>query len=195
MKKVIYVFCLLFAFALVAQAAAAQDHGEVGVYASFFRLGATDTNFGGLGGRASFNATKLIQLEAEMDYSFDQTPIEGFSTTGTGTVGIQRTNVRILHGLFGPKFQTNKGPVRLFVTVKGGFINFRIDDKPATFSTFAGSLDDLRLNKVDGVLYPGGGAEAFLGPIGLRLDVGDEIYFNNGAQHNLRITFGPHIRF
>ncbi|MGH9702829.1 MAG: hypothetical protein ACRD4K_05600 [Candidatus Acidiferrales bacterium] len=195
MKKIVYLCCLMLALVLFAQAAAAQDHGEVGLYGTFFRLGATDTNFGGLGGRASFNATKLIQLEAEMDYSFDQTPIEGFSTTGTGTVGVQRTNLRILHGLFGPKIQTNKGPVRLFLTAKGGFINFRIDDRPATFSTFAGSLDDLRFNNVNGVFYPGGGAEAFLGPIGLRWDVGDEIYFNNGARHNLRVTFGPHIRF
>jgi hypothetical protein len=194
-KRFIYISFLLSSFALLAQGASAQDHGEVGIYGTFFRLGSTGTNFGGLGGRASFNATKLIQLEAEMDYSFDRAPIEGFSTAGTGTVGLQRTNVRILHGLFGPKIQTNKGAVRLFVTVKGGIINFRVDNKPATFSTFAGSLDDLRLNNVDGVLYPGGGAEAFLGPIGFRLDVGDEIYFNNGAQHNLRVTFGPHIRF
>ena len=34
-----------------------------------------------------------------------------------------------------------------------------------------------------------------LGPIGFRLDVGDEIYFNDSAHHNLRVTFGPTIRF
>jgi len=45
------------------------------------------------------------------------------------------------------------------------------------------------------VFYPGGGAEAFLGPIGFRLDVGDEIYFNDRAHHNLRVTVGPTIRF
>jgi hypothetical protein len=27
------------------------------------------------------------------------------------------------------------------------------------------------------------------------VDVGDEIYFQNGAHNNLRITFGPSIRF
>jgi len=45
------------------------------------------------------------------------------------------------------------------------------------------------------VLCPGGGVEAYLGKVGLRLDVGDEIYFNNGAQNNPKITFGPHFRF
>ncbi|MBV9480042.1 MAG: hypothetical protein JO249_04715, partial [Acidobacteria bacterium] len=44
-------------------------------------------------------------------------------------------------------------------------------------------------------LYPGGGIEGFWGPFGLRLDVGDELYFAGGVQNNLRITFGPHFKF
>jgi hypothetical protein len=44
-------------------------------------------------------------------------------------------------------------------------------------------------------MYPGGGIEAHWKVIGLRLDAGDEIYFNGGAHHNVRITFGPIIRF
>jgi hypothetical protein len=56
-------------------------------------------------------------------------------------------------------------------------------------------VGSIRSQDVSGVFYPGGGAEAFLGPIGFRLDVGDEIYFNDRAHHNLRVTFGPTIRF
>jgi hypothetical protein len=37
--------------------------------------------------------------------------------------------------------------------------------------------------------------EGFVGPVGLRLEVGDDIYFDNGARNNLRVTFGPTIRF
>ena len=37
--------------------------------------------------------------------------------------------------------------------------------------------------------------EGTVGPIGLRLDVGDEMYFNNGTHHNLKVMFGPYIRF
>jgi hypothetical protein len=29
----------------------------------------------------------------------------------------------------------------------------------------------------------------------LRLEAGDEIYLNNGAYNNLKVTFGPVVRF
>jgi len=44
-------------------------------------------------------------------------------------------------------------------------------------------------------LYPGGGIEAFAGPIGVRAEVGDNIFFNNGMHNNLRVSFGPQFRF
>src|SRR5262249_22471533 len=135
-----------------------------------------------------------VQLEAEMAYDFSQTFTEGFTNTGTGAITVSRSTVRVLHGLFGPKFQMG-GPVRLFITIKGGFNDIRFDDRPATFGTFTSSVQGLRTNNVNGVLYPGGGVEGFLGPIGLRLDIGDEIYWASGSHHNLRITFGPTIRF
>jgi hypothetical protein len=37
--------------------------------------------------------------------------------------------------------------------------------------------------------------EGRVGPIGLRLDVGDEMYFNDGTHRNLRVALGPYIRF
>ena len=53
----------------------------------------------------------------------------------------------------------------------------------------------IRTTSVSAALYPGGGAVAALGPVGLRLEFGDAIYFNDGAHNNLRITFGPILRF
>lgn len=47
----------------------------------------------------------------------------------------------------------------------------------------------------NGVFYPAGGVEAFAGIFGVRAEIGDEMYFDNGANHNLRITAGPVIRF
>ena len=79
--------------------------------------------------------------------------------------------------------------------MKGGFVNFRFDPRPASFNTFTSSVDNLRANNVSGTFYPGGGVEAFLGPIGLRLDVGDEMFFANGVHHNWKASFGPQIRF
>jgi hypothetical protein len=162
---------------------------------TYMRLGQTNSNFAGLGGRAAFNANRYIGFEAEMSYDFNQVFSEQFTPTGTGMVTTVRSNLRILDGLFGPTLSTGHGPVRLFVTVKGGFMNFRFDLRPATFGTFSSSVTNLRASNVDGVLYPGGGIEGFIGPVGLRLDVGDEIYFNSGAHDNFRVTFGPVIRF
>jgi hypothetical protein len=37
--------------------------------------------------------------------------------------------------------------------------------------------------------------EAFAGPIGLRSEIGDDIYFNGGAHNDMRVTVGPQLRF
>jgi hypothetical protein len=198
MKRLWFMIFAAAAVCLVAPGVFAQgtptlhesDHAEAGIYGEYYRWDQTSTNLAGLGARLSFNVSPRVQLEAEMGYDFDQVFNEGFSNGS-----IQRTNARKLDGLFGPKFETNRGPVRLFLTVKGGGTSFGFDPRPATFSTFASTVDNLRFSNVNGVVYPGGGAEAFLGPIGLRVDVGDEVYFASGAHNNLRLTFGPTIRF
>jgi hypothetical protein len=193
MKKLLY--CML-AICFFAPIAGAQNHVEAGVFVDYFRVPSPDLNLVGVGGRLSFNVNHYAQLEAEMGYDFNQAFTEGFSNTSGSTVSFQNTNARLLRGLFGPKIQTNKGPVRLFFTAKGGFTNFSLSAVPASASTFTSSVSNLRSDNVNAVFYPGVGAEAFLGPIGLRLDVGDEMVFlNNGIHHNLGITFGPTIRF
>jgi hypothetical protein len=192
MKRI--AFLLLVAGLGVAPLARAQNHAEVGAFVDYFKLGETGSNFLGIGGRAAFNVAQHVQLEAEMAYDFNRVFTEGFTDNSTGTITTQNSNIRVLHGLFGPKFQTS-GPVRVFVTVKGGFTDFRFDPTPPSFATFTSSVNNLRANNINGALYPGGGVEAFLGPIGLRLEVGDEIIFANGAHNNWKVTFGPQIRF
>lgn len=191
--KYIAFFLVAVAGIICAPIAHAQDHGEVGAFVDYFRLHQTGSNFVGLGGRAAIG-TPNVQFEAEMAYDFNRAFTEGFTNTSGGTITTVNSNMRVLHGLFGPKIQT-KGPVRVFVTVKGGFTNFRFDPTPASFSTFTSSVGNLRTDNVSGTLYPGGGVEGFLGPFGLRADVGDEIIFANGAHHNWKVTFGPVIRF
>jgi hypothetical protein len=197
MKRIVVIIFALVASTFFTPQAVAQykssgsDHVELGVFGEFFRVSQTDTNLAGLGARASFNVTPLIQLEAEASYDFDQV----FTETDVTGVFIQRTNFRAVNGLFGPKLQTKVGPVRLFVTAKGGAVGFHFDPGPATIGEFTSTVGNLRSQNVNAVFYPGGGVEAFWGPIGLRVDIGDEIYFNNGARNNLRVTFGPTIRF
>lgn len=79
--------------------------------------------------------------------------------------------------------------------MKGGFLNTRFDPAPATLGTFTSSVADLRAKDVMGSRYPRGGVEGHLGPIGLRLEAGDDIYFNHGTPNNLLVSLGPYIRF
>jgi hypothetical protein len=191
MKRLVYLFIL--AGWLVPLASAQEtEHIQVGVFADYFRLGQTDTNFGGLGARVGVVAYRSLKLEGEMSYDFDQAFTERDNTTLT----VRRSGMRVLHGEFGPKVNLGERfHVHPFVTLKGGFIDFRINNAPATIGTFFSSVDNLRRNNVNGVLYPGGGLEGHFGPVGVRLDIGDEVYFNHGTHNNLRIALGPYIRF
>jgi hypothetical protein len=191
MKRLVFLFIL--AGWLVPLASAQEtEHIQVGVFADYFRLGQTDTNFGGLGARVGVAAFRSLKLEGEMSYDFDQAFTERDNTTLT----VRRSGMRVLHGEFGPKVNLGEHyHVHPFVTLKGGFIDFRINNAPATIGTFFSSVDNLRRNNVNGVLYPGGGLEGHFGPLGVRLDIGDEVYFNHGTHNNLRIALGPYIRF
>lgn len=193
MKRFALLAVAAFAAIIVAPAAHAQNHAEVGAFVDYFKLQETGTNYVGVGGRAAFNVARPLQIEAEISYDFGRAFAETFNN-GTGVISTQNSNIKVLHGLFGPKLQTT-GPVRVFVTAKGGFINFRFDNSANSFAGFTSSIQNLRDDNVSGVFYPGGGIEAFLGPFGMRLEAGDEIYFANGAHHNWRVTLGPQIRF
>lgn len=184
--------CLCLPQALLAQSSG--DHVEVGAFAEYLRLSqpTPDINFVGLGGRVGFNLRPSIQLEAEMSYDFRRDFTSTFSNGVTTT--LVRTRLRPLTGLFGPKFQTGGGPVRAFVTGKVGFVNFDTTNS-GPLTGFTGQLGAIETGNTRFALYPGGGIEGFLGPVGLRLEVGDEIYFDNGGQNNLRVTFGPTFRF
>jgi|ERR1700683_3160437 len=193
MKRLALMAAALCVF-LMPSVARAQDHVEVGGFADYFRLHDTGTNFAGLGGRVGVGIFRSVQLEAEMNYDFEQTYANFQTVNGSGVVVASPANVSILHGLFGPKIQTH-GPVKLFATIKGGFINFRFNNNGANSAGFVNQVNGLNRNDVDAAVYPGGGVEAFFGPLGFRAEVGDEIYFNNGGHNNWRATFGPTIRF
>src|SRR3984893_5565691 len=172
----------------------AQDHIELGAYGDYYRLSQTDTNFAGVGVRLGVGVIPHVKLEAEMAYDFNQVVTEGF-TDSTGMVSFQRSNLHLLHGEFGPKLGLGRGEIRPFVVIKGGFQKFSISTCSVSLSCATSQVANLRADNVTAVLYPGGGIEGHLGPLGLRLDVGDEISFAGGAHNNLRMAFGPFIRF
>lgn len=175
-----------------------ENHGEVGVFADYFRLapGATAANYVGVGGRVGFNVNPHVALEGEMSYDFARNYTTTFSN-GT-TTAFAKTSVRPITGLFGPKFQFGtSGPFRFFLDGKVGFVDFSTTSNSGTVngSTFSSGVQGIGGSGTHVAFYPGAGVEGFFGPIGLRLDVGDEVYLNNGAYNNLRVTLGPTLRF
>lgn len=192
-RKTMNRFALVVMFILaVSPFSFAQDdanHGEIGIFGDLFRHERFDKNHLGLGGRVSFNVHPNVALEGELSYSF------AHAYDQEDGIEIDETDVRALHGLFGPKFQTTGEAARAFFVVKGGFVTFSLDE-PATIGGVAGTLDDLRDQNTRFALFPGAGFEFFLGPVGIRFDAGDELYWlNDKAHHNLKVTFGPHIQF
>jgi hypothetical protein len=168
-------------------------HGEFGVQANYLRLAnANDLNTLGVGANLDFNLRRHVQLEAQMAYNFERNVTS--ATTFGGFTSFNRIGLRSLTGLFGPKIISGTGAWRFFGTLQGGFINFNTSNNgPVT--GFVGSVNSVTTGDTHGVFYPGVGVEAFAGPIGLRVDVGDEMYFDNGAHNNLRVAAGPQFRF
>jgi len=200
MKRIIWLALLTALMAAPSWMAAQEghgdyDHGQVGIFADYFRFSPTSsntTNFVGFGARAAFNASRHVQLEGEMNYDFER----NFTSTFNNGVSTQSvtTRVRPLTGLFGPKFET-PGPFKFFVTGKVGFINFTKTNSAVTPGTVGNAISGVGGGGTHFALYPGAGVEGFWGPFGLRLEAGDEVFLNNGTFNNLRVTFGPQFRF
>jgi hypothetical protein len=189
----IVITALFFAAPMLAAQEDHMDHVELGAFVNYYRL--TDPgptrNFLGLGGRVAFGVRPSVQLEAEMAYDFKR----DYTNTSSNGISTSKSTsrVRTLHGFFGPKFQTGSGAFRAFITGKVGFDNFGVTgaNAPSGFTNSVG----LGTGATYFALYPAAGIEAFAGPIGLRLEAGDDVFFNNGAHNNLRVTVGPQFRF
>ena len=196
MKRLAVLSVLALFLGVMAPAAFAQsddkNHGEFGVYFDYFRLEFAKLNLFGVGGRVGFNIHPAVAIEGEMSYDFERSTTE--TITSGGITNTFRSNLRLIHGLAGPKIQTTKGPIRLFVVVKGGLLNFGVGG-PVTAGAFANQIGTIKDGDTNGVFYPGGGIEFNAGNFGLRLEAGDEIFWDNGANHNFKFMGGPQIRF
>ena len=170
------------------------NHATVGIFADYLRFSPTNPNinFVGFGARTGFHTSRRVQIEGEMHYDFERNFTTFFNNGGT--TQFVTTKVRPLTGLFGPKFETG-GRFKFFATGKVGFIRFNTSSAPVTFGNFANAVAGVGSGGTHFAMYPGGGFEGFWGPFGLRLEAGDEVYLNNGTFNNLRVTFGPQLRF
>jgi hypothetical protein len=179
----------------MAQVAATKsDRFEAGVFGDYFNLSrmGPHMNFVGVGARAGFNMGSRMQLEGELSWDFERNFSNAFSN-GFST-SLATTSLRPLHGLAGPKFNISLGPLRAFITFKVGFLNFSSSTANAP-AGFTSSLSAITNGNTQFAMYPGIGFETFWGPVGLRVDGGDGIYFDHGARHNIKASFGPVIRF
>jgi hypothetical protein len=174
----------------------AQKHVEVGVFLDYLSISQTKTNNFGVGGRFGYCIHRNLMMEGELAYGYGINFEEAYRDVANGNIiGIERTSVGVTHGLFGPTLQPAKDGFRPFATLKGGFTDFRLSPSLLPLDNVVSTILGIRTSSLNVAIYPAGGVEASLGPVGLRLELGDEIYFNNGAHNNLRITFGPILRF
>jgi len=174
----------------------AQKHIEAGLFIDYLGISETGTNNFGLGGRFGYRIQHNVMLEGELAYDYGINFDETYRNITTGNISaIERTSIGVTHGLIGPKFQPRGGGFHPFVTLKAGFMDFRLSPSLLPYSDVTSAIFGLRTSNLNAALYPAAGFEAALGPIGLRLEAGDELYFNSGAHNNLRITFGPILRF
>jgi hypothetical protein len=178
----------------------AQKRVEAGVFIDYLSVSQTNTSNYGLGARFGYRVHHDVLMEGELAYDYGINYDEAFRNIVNGNlVAIERTSIGVTHGLFGPKLQPGGGGFRPFVTLKAGFVDFRLSPSLLSNvipgSSIVSNILGLRTSSLNAAIYPAGGLEAALGPVGLRFELGDEVYFNNGAHNNLRVTFGPIIRF
>jgi hypothetical protein len=191
----IHLFLLIF-FLPGTCSLFAQKRIEAGVFVDYLDVSQTKTNNFGLGGRFGYRVHHDLLLEGELAYDYGINFGEAYRNIVNGNLAaIERTSVGVTHGLVGPKLQRGGGGLRPFVTLKGGFMDFRLSPGLLPLSNAVSALLGLRTSNLNAAIYPAAGVEAAIGPVGLRFEVGDEVYFNNGAHNNLRLTFGPIVRF
>lgn len=173
-----------------------QSRFEAGLLLDYLSISQTNTDNYGLGGRFGYRLRPNVVLEGEMAYGYGVNFQVLYRNVSNGNIAaLESTSIGVTDGLFGAMLEPAHGHLRPFVTLKGGFMDFRLSPSLLPYSSYASAILGIRTSNVNAVLYPGGGAEASLGPVGLRLEFGDAIYFNEGPHNNLRVTFGPIVRF
>lgn len=193
MRELIFLFVSPL---LLATFSIAQSRMEAGVFLDSLSISQTNTNNFGLGARFGYRVHHDIMVEGELAYDYGLNFSEAYRDVSNGNISaIARTSIGVTHGLIGPKLQPSGGAFRPFVTMKAGFIDFRLSPSLLPNSSVTSTILGLRTSNLNAALYPAGGVEAALGPVGLRFELGDEIHFNSGAHNNLRVTFGPILRF
>jgi hypothetical protein len=186
--------CVFLIALIMPSAFASGQHVELGGFASYgnFDVPRFPDTAVGAGARLDINITPWLAFEGEGSYDFKHPRFE--IVTSGANVDVNTLRLGIVHGNGGLKFQLKGGSYFLFL--KGGILNFR--PEVSTTSVVGAILNNqpgTETSTINATFYPGAGIGFHAGPLGIRVDAGDEIYWTNTAHHNLRITFGPTVRF
>jgi hypothetical protein len=190
------IFFWAFSLCGISSPLLAQSRMEAGIFLDYLSISQTGTSNFGLGGRFGYRLHRHVMLEGELAYGYGINFNEAYRNITSGNIAaIQRTSIGVTYGLIGPTLEPAKGWFRPFATLKAGFVDFRLSPSLLPVSSAVSTLLGIRTSNLNAAVYPAAGLEATVGPVGLRLESGDEIYFNSGAHNNFRITFGPIVRF
>jgi len=188
-KRLVLIAFLAICFSVAAQA----QHGEIGFYGDYLRF--PPASLGGAGLRGLLAIHRHVALELEGTYYFNRTFNDTAVDPTTGTTAVVYSHMHATNLLGGVSFSRPSRYVRPFLTMKMGLLTINPSSLPAPLVSTSEILNQIRNSHGNFAIYPGGGVEAYAGKWGFRLDIGDEIYFNNGSNSNLRITFGPNYVF
>ena len=175
-------------------------HVSVGAFGDLLHYGpgSATQNLVGLGARVGFNMSHHTAIEGGMEYDFAKNYTVGSvnGTSGGVSSNTVTVGVRPLWALFGPRFDFGAEHMNFFLTGKVGFVNWSYSNPHSVSAgTFTNAVNTVGGPGTEFALYPGGGIQGYWGFFGLRAEVGDAIYVANGTHNNLRVTFGPQIRF
>src|SRR5215470_17824731 len=135
----------VFLLATSSSSLLAQKRVELGLFVDSLSISQTSTNNFGLGGRFGYRVHHDVMLEGELAYDYGINFDEGYRNVVNGNIAaIERTSVSVTQGLVGPKLQPAGGGFRPFVTLKGGFVDFRLSPGLLPYSNVVSTILGLR---------------------------------------------------
>jgi hypothetical protein len=135
-----------------------QKRIEAGIFLDYLGISQTSTSNFGLGARFGCRVHSNVMLEGELAFDYGINFNEAYRNITSGNISaIEHTSIGVTHGLVGPKLQPSGG-FRPFVTLKAGFMDFRLIPGLLPCSNLASTLLGLRTSSLNAALYA-------LGPI------------------------------
>jgi hypothetical protein len=89
----------------------------------------------------------------KLDYGYGVNFQEAYRNVTNGDINaIEQTSIGVTDGLFGPMLQPAHGHLRPFVTLKGGFIDFRLSPSLIPYSSVVSTVLPIRTSSVSAAL-------------------------------------------